>query len=1094
METIVFNLPSITVHMPRFLGTLLLYLLAIPLISGESLHEYAIVLDQPAVAARISRKDLRSTAAVDASARIASAQQSLRQKLAAQKIRVTGSASVLVNAVFIRATEEQARALAGIGGVRRVERMMPIKRNLDKAIELTKVPQAWSLVGGEGNAGAGVKIGILDTGIDQNHPAFQDQSLSVPPGFPKGRPQDLAFTNNKVIVARSYVAQLPFAEVDPVDSRPDDTTPRDRVGHGTAAAMIAAGRRVRGPAAEITGVAPKAWLGNYKIFGSPGVNDTTKAPVLINALEDALADGMDIVTLSIGTPAGFGALDRCTNNSGGEEACDIRADAVENAVRAGLTVVVAAGNDGDYGLEFPTRGTIHSPGTAPSAITVGASTNSHIYYAGVRVTGDDVPQSLQRIDALFGNGPKPAPTLQAPLRDVTTVGDNGLACAPLGNNTLTGTIALLQRGTCAFAEKVNNAQRAGAVGVVMYQSENVNSLFPPIALDGTGIPLAFIRYRDGIDLKAFLAAHTDRPVILDTALVQTPAEFDTIAYFSSYGPATADMSLGEAPLKPDLVAVGTDLYTATQTLDPSGDLYDSTGFAATQGTSFAVPMVAGAAALVKQKNPSYTAGMLKSAVVNTANPDLFDIDGPAPVTGMGAGKLDAERAVQVRATAEPSSLSFGVINEGSLPKSLSFRLTNTGGDRVTFEMDVERWETDGRANLTVIPPTQALDPGQSASISVRLEGNRPDPGSYSGLLHVRGGGQTLDLPYLYLVGDGVPFNAVPLFGDGFLGAVGESDWLMGFKLTDRYGVPVRNQPVTFRVISGGGGIDQRDETTDVYGIAAALVTLGPQLGEQQFEAQAGPLIIDFFGRARLQPAIQTVVNAASFETGQGLQPGSYVTITGRGLSEAFRAATTLTLPVSLAGVSVSFDAPSAGLSLPGRLHFVSDGQVNVQVPWEFAGLNEVLMKVSIGPGPGDASAVFRVPLAKASPGFFEYVDPDSGRRLIAALDQDFRLLTVANPARRGRVVQLYANGLGPVNPTVGTGEPTPSDVFVQTTGNIQATIGNRPASIQFAGLAPGIVGLYQVNVLVPEDAPTGLQDVVLTVEGIQSKAATLMVQ
>src|SRR5262249_22298119 len=158
---------------------------------------------------------------------------------------------------------------------------------------------------------------------------------------------------------------------------------------------------------------------------SPGVNDTTKTPVIIQALEDAINDGMDVVTLSIGSPASYGPLDRCRDRQGRDQACDIRADAVENAVRAGLVVVVSAGNDGDFGLRFPALNSIHTPGTAPSAITVGATTNAHVFFASVRTSG------LDRINALFGNGPRPDAAFTAPLRDVAALQDNGRACSPL---------------------------------------------------------------------------------------------------------------------------------------------------------------------------------------------------------------------------------------------------------------------------------------------------------------------------------------------------------------------------------------------------------------------------------------------------------------------------------------------------------------------------------------------------------------------------------------------------------------------------------------------------------------------------------------
>src|SRR5438552_12787431 len=102
----------------------------------------------------------------------------------------------------------------------------------------TTLFRSWSALGGASNAGAGMKIAILDTGIDETHPAFQDPSLSIPAGFPKGTSGDLAHATNKIIAVRSYVQSLALFDGDPVNTRPDDLSARDRVGHGTAVAMI----------------------------------------------------------------------------------------------------------------------------------------------------------------------------------------------------------------------------------------------------------------------------------------------------------------------------------------------------------------------------------------------------------------------------------------------------------------------------------------------------------------------------------------------------------------------------------------------------------------------------------------------------------------------------------------------------------------------------------------------------------------------------------------------------------------------------------------------------------------------------------------
>ena len=192
-------------------------------------------------------------------------------ELARRGVAVTGATQILVNAVVVTATRETAAELRSIAGVKYIVPVGKARPTLDRAVNLMNVPAAWAAVGGESQAGAGIKIGIIDSGIDQNHAGFQDSSLQPPAGFPKG---DAAYTNSKVIVARSYVQKdlAPGYAYDPehrelaATSQPDDYSPRDRMGHGTAIAMIAArgaehrspgldpGRRAQGVPRELQGV------------------------------------------------------------------------------------------------------------------------------------------------------------------------------------------------------------------------------------------------------------------------------------------------------------------------------------------------------------------------------------------------------------------------------------------------------------------------------------------------------------------------------------------------------------------------------------------------------------------------------------------------------------------------------------------------------------------------------------------------------------------------------------------------------------------------------------------------------------------------
>jgi uncharacterized protein (TIGR03437 family) len=1063
-------------------------------------EQYVVLLEEPPLAARVvDRKQLGQSAATDRRQALIARQNSLAASFTRSGARVIGSSQVLVNALFIQASPEQADQIAAQPGVRFVERVAPMKRHLMRALDLGNVPQAWSVVNGSQNAGAGVKIAIIDTGIDHTHPGFADDGLQYPSGFPKCQEArgDCAFVNRKVIAARSYVDML--VGDDPQFSRPDDTSPRDRVGHGTAVAMVAAGVRNTGPLGAITGVAPRAWVGNYKIFGSPGVNGQfTTAAAVVQALTDALSDGMDIAVLSLGSPAVWGPRDRgATCNMEGTDACDWRAEATENAARMGLTVVISAGNAGEAAIEVPAYSSVESPGTAPAAITVGAITNSHILYQSVRVEGPNVPADISRINTYFGDGPRPGSPVTAPLRDVAQLEDNGLACSPLANGSLGGAIALIQRGECQLLIKINHAQRAGAVGAIIYQTDGVQGVFPMRGLEETGIPAVLIGNRAGTALKNYASQTAEARVTLDPAVFAQNAEADAniAAFFSSRGP-----SIRETGIKPELVAVGTDLYTATQRFDPNGDLYDATGYAAVQGTSFAAPMVAGAAAIVKQRNPGFTPGQIKSALVNTASDRVFDFDSQnrlvgATVLDMGAGKLNAADAVRTSVTVEPATLAFGAYGDGAPPpRELVFR--NHGSESVRLQLAVVPSPVvSSSARVILDATTLNIAAGGSARVTARLEGSRPQPEFYDGAVQVSGGPVPLRIPYLYFVADGTPYNILPLQGDGFVGDVGGRTRL-ALKVIDRVGLPVRNAPVRFQSTVGGGVVIEELQNTDDLGISDALIQIGGQIGEQEFYAAVGNnnnFGIYFGGRARLIPTIASggVRNAASGLLGQGVAPGSYISIFGRGLAEVTRSYNTPYLPLSLAGVSVSFDVPSRRLSVPGRIHFVSDGQINVQVPWELQGVSTALMKVSIG---DSSSELFSLAIADHGPAVFEYTETGSGRLLAAAVSQAGTVIGTANAAAKGGVVQLYVNGLGPVNNQPASGEAASLETLSPTRSTPVVTIGGRPADVIFSGLAPGYVGLYQLNVRVGADAPSGLQPVVVTVNGIASKAATLPVQ
>ena len=394
---------------------------------SQTQNRYALILeDTPVMMQMENRLELSSAKTKLYHANLLAKQRNVIAELNKRNVNVTGSVATIANAVFVVATPDAIAEMSKLPGVLGAVRLHKYQTKMNRALQLINAQAAWGVGGGAANAGAGIKIGILDSGIDQTNAAFQDSSLKVPLGYPICNGTDCAFTNNKVIVARSYTRML-SAGSDPnnpaADSHPDDYSPRDRSGHGTAAASCAAGVPVNG-VAPISGVAPKAWLGNYRIFGSPQVNDTTSDDVILKALDDAFNDGMDIVSFSVGGPAFSGPLDvgaTCGNPNG--VPCDLSAKVFDDVAKKGMIIVAAAGNEGfDGTANGPTYGTIGSPGSAPSVIAAGASTNSHDFDAVLTVPGANVPASLKSISVQVGDSNVPPGATTAPLRDATATG------------------------------------------------------------------------------------------------------------------------------------------------------------------------------------------------------------------------------------------------------------------------------------------------------------------------------------------------------------------------------------------------------------------------------------------------------------------------------------------------------------------------------------------------------------------------------------------------------------------------------------------------------------------------------------------------
>ncbi|MDX6472312.1 MAG: minor extracellular serine protease Vpr, partial [Gaiellaceae bacterium] len=596
----------------------------------------------------------------------------------------------------------------------------------------------------QGADGTGMKIAIVDDGIDQTNPFFDAKGYTYPAGFPKG---GRTWTTPKVIVARVFPGPNAGAPghlaVDPASSF-----------HGTHVAGIAAGDAgTTAPAGAdhprvtgLSGVAPRAWLGNYRVFTVPTpIGHVANTPEIVAAFEAAVRDGMNVINFSGGGPQV-------------EPANDALVEAIHNVSAAGVVAVIAAGNDGDdFGL-----GSAGSPGTAPDAISVAAVSNTHVFAPALDVTAPGAPDAVKGIPFLGidgGHAPAGWSSSDEPLVDVgTIVGRDGRAvdrhlCGPANDlasmngqlpaGSLAGAIALVQRGLCPFETKAEQAKQAGAVGIVFGDNRQGEANGVPTALP---LPGGMIANLDADHLRAFLATQGGRTTV---RIGHDPLELETgrsgvITSFSSRGPTAFGHDL-----KPDLSAPGGQILSSTL---PNTS---ASRFAVFDGTSMATPHVSGAAALLLELHPGWTPAQVKSALVSTAGAAWGDTarTQEAPVTLEGGGLVSLPRAADPQLFTDPVSLSFEdlTVTRGAASRGLLVRLTDAGGGAGTWQVELVSQAATAGASIDVPGPV-AVPPGGEADVAVVAQAAAgAAQGENYGFVVLRNGSATRRIPYFFLV-------------------------------------------------------------------------------------------------------------------------------------------------------------------------------------------------------------------------------------------------------------------------------------------------------------------------------------------------------
>lgn len=661
-------------------------------LDGQPLATYGGSIKGLAAAKRTDsgKIDLNSASAQAYSGHLHSERASFVSALAAQfpQAKIHKQFSILFNGAVIEGNVDP-KALAKLPNVKAVypEHIFSVK--MDSSLPLINAPVAWNKLGGRSEAGKGVRVAVVDSGIRPENPMFNDEGFEAPSNLPTDdycHTTDPDFCNNKLIVARWMVPS--FTVVDE-----EHMSPLGYNSHGTHVSGTAVGDEVsaeyKGNTLDISGVAPGAYLMMYKALYFRGDTASGSDAMLMEALEDAVADGADVINNSWG------------GGAGGDPANSPYQAAFEAAEAAGVVVVSAAGNDGN-GAQ-----TIGCPGCVESGITVGSTQTGRVFANSVAVDGSDFA-------AIEGSSPATLASLtdesssliEGTLKAASQVDkDNVLGCDPFPADSFDGDFALISRGSCAFTLKAENAAAAGAKGVVIYNSAPGAPII--MAMDTATIPGVMVSDEDGAALEAALASGAQPVTINAVPTPHTdPALVDVMSDFSSRGP-NGDGHF----IKPDIAAPGSDILSA---VSPEAE-GEGVMFGLESGTSMASPHVAGSAALVKAAHPDWTPIQIKSALTSTANPNVKDDDGetPADPFDMGAGRLDVSRAIN-------AGLAFDTVSvaDPGCVSSCSFtrKLTSLSDASVTWKAKLVMEDNSVEANLSTDEVTLAA--GADADVTL----------------------------------------------------------------------------------------------------------------------------------------------------------------------------------------------------------------------------------------------------------------------------------------------------------------------------------------------------------------------------------------
>ncbi|MGV3205160.1 S8 family serine peptidase [Streptococcus suis] len=567
-------------------------------------------------------------------------------------------------------------------------------QNIDSNTIIT-VPKVWD----SGYKGEGTVVAIIDSGLDVDHDVLHISDLSTAK-YKSEKEIEAAkeaagitygeWFNDKVVFGYNYV------DVNTVLKE------EDKRSHGMHVTSIATGNPTQPVAGQLMyGVAPEAQVMFMRVFSD--LKATTGAALYVKAIEDAVKLGADSINLSLG-----GANGSVVNMNENVTA------AIEAARRAGVSVVIAAGNDGTFGsghsnpsADYPDYGLVGTPSTARDAISVASYNNTTVGSKVINIIGLENNADLNYGKSSFDN-PEKSPVPFEIGKEYEYVYAGIGQASDFDGLDLTGKLALIKRGTITFSEKIANATAAGAVGVVIFNSRpgeaNVSMQLDDTAI---AIPSVFIP----LEFGEALAANSYKIAFNNETDIRPNPEAGLLSDFSSWG-LSAD---GE--LKPDLAAPGGAIYAAINDND----------YANMQGTSMASPHVAGAAVLVKQylqatyptKSPQEIEALVKHLLMSTAkahvNKETTAYTSPRQ---QGAGIIDTAAAIStgLYLTGEDG---YGSITLGNVEDTFSFTVTlhNITNEDKTLNYSTQlTTDTVQNGLITLAPRLLAEIPGGKVTV------------------------------------------------------------------------------------------------------------------------------------------------------------------------------------------------------------------------------------------------------------------------------------------------------------------------------------------------------------------------------------------